>query len=162
MAIITVTNGNDSGAGSLRAALAGDTIDFAAGVSTIDLASSLVMTKNVTIEGSQPGADTPGVTIRGGGIESNFSVFTINANVTASIDGLIIEDGNATGATGSLSTDFSPGATGGAAAGGIFDAGALTLTDSVLEAERRSAGPAAAAVELAAVAPAATPRAPSM
>jgi hypothetical protein len=77
MATITVTNSNDSGAGSLRAALAaaknGDTINFAPSVSTIDLASSLVITKNVTIEGSQPGSTTPGVTVNGGGATSNFS-----------------------------------------------------------------------------------------
>jgi hypothetical protein len=132
MTTIVVTNGNDSGAGSLRAALAsasaGDTIVFAADVTTIDLTSgSLVVATDVTIEGSQPGTSTPGVTIVGGGIASNFSVFKIDANVSATIDGLIIEDGHATGTTGSFI-----GATGGAAAGGIFDAGALTLTDSVL------------------------------
>src|SRR6202048_4290026 len=104
MGTITVQNGNDSGPGSLRAllsvALSGDTINFAAGVTTVDLTSSLVISKNITIEGAQPGSTAPGVTINGGGSSSNFSDFTINDGVTASFDVLIIADGNATGTTG--------------------------------------------------------------
>jgi hypothetical protein len=138
MAIITVTNSNDSGPGSLRAALAaasaGDTINFAPSVTTIDLDSSLVISKNVTIEGSQPGSTTPGVTVNGGGSTSNFSDFVINAGVTAKIDGLIIADGNAVGAAGSAAS------AGGDTAGGIFDAGALTLSDSVLEDDTATGG----------------------
>jgi hypothetical protein len=151
MATITVTNGNDSGAGSLRAALAaasaGDIINFSSGVTTIDLSSSLVVTKNVTIEGSAPGKiGTPGVTINGGGAGSNFSDFVINAGVTATLDGLIIADGNATGATGSagtfgeVGTTLGAGGTGAAAAGGIYDAGSLTLTNSVLQNDTATGG----------------------
>ncbi len=145
MATITVQNGNDSGPGSLRALLAvalpGDSINFAADVTTVDLSSSLVISKNVTIEGLQPGSATPDVTINGGvkkGI--NFSDFTINAGVTASFDGLTIANGNATGATGGAGPlvyngqgfSFYVGGTGGGAAGGIYDAGSLSLTNSVL------------------------------
>src|SRR5213079_3137541 len=60
-ATITVMNTNDSGAGSLRQALAdandGDTIDFQAGISgTITLTSGqLVVNANIMING--PGAD---------------------------------------------------------------------------------------------------------
>ncbi len=147
MAIITVTNSNDSGTGSLRAALAaaaaGDIVNFAPTITTINLSSSLVISKNIIIEGSQPGAHgTPGVTINGGGSSSNFSDFTINAGVTAGFDGLIIADGHATGATGSNggSALYQAGGTGGAAAGGIFDAGALTLTNSVLSNDTATGG----------------------
>ncbi len=144
MATITVTNSNDSGAGSLRAALAsasaGDTINFAPSVTTIDLASSLVIAKNITIEGSQPGeTGTPGVTINGGGPGSNFSDFTIDAGVTAAFDGLIIADGHAAGAAGTVHYAIQAG-NGGAAAGGIYDSGALTLTNSVLQGDTAHGG----------------------
>jgi len=150
MTTITVTTGADSGAGSLRAALAagsaGDTINFAADVTEIDLASTLTIAKNVTIEGSQPGSiGRAGVLIDGGGESSNFSDFTINAGVTATLDGLIIADGHATGAagaTGILGGDVA----GGAAAGGIYDAGALTLSHSQLVRDTAAGGSGGAAV----------------
>ena len=150
MTTITVTTGADSGAGSLRAALAGalagDTINFAADVTEIDLASTLAITKNVTIEGSQPGSiGTPGVAIVGGAASSNFSDFTINAGVTATLDGLIIADGHATGAAGAngiLGGEVAAGA----AAGGIYDAGALTLSHSQLVGDTAVGGSGGAAV----------------
>ncbi len=144
MTTITVTNGNDSGAGSLRDALAsafaGDVINFAAGVTTIDLSSSLIISKkDITIEGAQPGSTTPGVTINGGGNSSSFSDFTINAGASASFDGLVIANGNAAGTT-AIYAPGSTGGTGGAAAGGIYDAGALTLTNSVLQNDTATGG----------------------
>ena len=59
-ATITVTNGNDSGSGSLRHAILdaspGDTINFAPSVTTVTLTSGeLVIDKNLTITG--PGAN---------------------------------------------------------------------------------------------------------
>jgi hypothetical protein len=143
MAIITVTTEADSGPGSLRdalaAAAAGDLINFAAGVTQIDLASSLIIFKNVTIEGSQPGSiGTPEVTVNGGDAISNFSDFIIKAGVKATIDGLIIADGHAVGATGTTGL-FSAGP-GGAAAGGIYDAGALRLTNSLLRDDTATGG----------------------
>ena len=59
-ATITVVNGNDSGAGSLRQAIlvasSGDTINFAPSVTTVTLTSDeLVIDKNLTITG--PGAN---------------------------------------------------------------------------------------------------------
>jgi hypothetical protein len=137
MATITVMNGNDSGAGSLRAALAaasaGDIVNFSVGVTTVDLSSTLAISKNVTIEGLSS-SGTPGVTISG---QNQVTVFKIDHGVTATFDGLIITGGKATGTTGSAGTNryggFEPGGTGGAVAGGIYDAGSLTLTHSVLE-----------------------------
>ena len=55
-ATITVTNGNDSGSGSLRQAIVnaspGDTINFAPSVTTVNLTSDeLLIDKNLTITG---------------------------------------------------------------------------------------------------------------
>jgi len=169
MATITVTNENDSGAGSLRAALAaaapGDIINFGTDVTTINLDSSLVISKGITVDGLQPGSTNPGVTINGGGAGSNFSDFVIDAGVTATFDGLIIQDGHATGAVGAntpLSNLSQPGGQGSAAAGGIYDAGALTLNNSVLQAAPRPAGLAAVVLRMAAAAAVGPRREPSM
>ena len=87
--IITVTNLNDSGAGSLRQAIfdaaAGDTIEFDAGLSgeTISLSSELSIGKNLTISGNVP------ITISG---NNSTRVFNVTAgNVT--FDSLIIANG---------------------------------------------------------------------
>ncbi len=89
---ITVINTNDSGAGSLRQALAdandGDTIDFAI-TGTITLTTGeLLVDKSVTISG--PGAAS--LTVDG-----NLAgrVFHVTSGVTASIAGLTITNGNA-------------------------------------------------------------------
>src|SRR6266536_566608 len=91
-ATITVINTNDSGAGSLRQALAdandGDTIDFAI-TGTITLTTGeLLADKSVTISG--PGAAS--LTVDG-----NLAgrVFHVTSGVTASIAGLTITNGNA-------------------------------------------------------------------
>ena len=92
--VITVSNTADSGAGSLRAALAsannGDTID-ATGVSgTITLASGLSVAKSLTILG--PGANV--LTVSGN--NAGFRVFYIEAHTpstTSTIDGITITSG---------------------------------------------------------------------
>jgi hypothetical protein len=88
--ILTVTNTNDSGPGSLRQALAsannGDTINFAV-TGTIALTSGeLLVNKNVGISG--PGAATLAV-------DGNFTsrVFHIGAGKTVSISGLTLTNG---------------------------------------------------------------------
>ncbi|HEY9808098.1 MAG TPA: DUF4347 domain-containing protein [Halomicronema sp.] len=80
LATITVSNTSDSGAGSLRDAIAtataGDTIQFASSLAnqTITLTSSqLTINKNLIIDGS----GAPGVQING---NNNFRVFEIVAN----------------------------------------------------------------------------------
>ena len=90
-ATITVINGNDSGAGSLRQALAdandGDTIHFGI-TGTITLTTGeLLVDKSVTISG--PGAAS--LTLDG-----NLAgrVFHVSSGVTATIAGLTITNGN--------------------------------------------------------------------
>ena len=98
---VTVTNANDSGAGSLRQALAavpaGGTIDFAVGLSgqTIPLASELVLSKGVTIDASGLGG---GLSLSGGGATRLFRVI-VGGNLT--LRSLTLTGGNGTGAAGS-------------------------------------------------------------
>jgi hypothetical protein len=121
-ATLVVANADDSGAGSLRAAISsagiGDTIIFDASLSgaTIHLASTLTLSKNVTIDGSALASQ---ITISGD-TNSNGTgdvrVFYVNSGVTATLNSLIITKG----------TDINGG-------GGIFnDNGTLTVTNSAL------------------------------
>ncbi len=87
------------------------TITFGSGVAgTIELDSGLVISSDVTIEGS----GTSPLEVGGGGFLSNFSVFTVNSGVTASISGLTIANG------------FS------GSGGGVFNEGSLTLSDDTI------------------------------
>ena len=120
-ATITVTNGNDTGPGSLRQAIVnaspGDTINFAPSVTTVSLSSDeLVIDKNLTITG--PGADR--LTVRPSIPYNGFRIFhIIRSAVTASISGLTISNG--------YSEDDG---------GGIRSAGVLTLADSTISANQ--------------------------
>ena len=120
---ITVTNLTDSGAGSLRQAIADaapdDTITFDSSISggTIHLASTLTLSNNVTIDGSV--LDSP-ITISGDTDNNgtrDVRVFYINPGVTAILKGLTITKGYASG--------YNDG-------GGIYNYGTLTVTNSTL------------------------------
>lgn len=94
-----VTNLNDSGAGSLRAAiLSGDAVvDFTVGLTgTITLASEIPIANSVTITGS-----AAGITVSG---DSATRILNINAPGTANvvITGLTFEDGLANGDGGAI------------------------------------------------------------
>jgi len=109
-ATITVTNTSDSGAGSLRDAIAsaanGDTINFALSYpATITLSTPLTFGPSVNITG--PGASN--LTISGG---DSVVVFIVNAGATVEISGLTVVHGSSL------------------LGGGVFNAGTLTL-DSV-------------------------------
>jgi len=100
--IITVTNTNDSGAGSLRQALSdandGDTIEFAVS-GTIGLTTGeLLVDKSITISG--PGANNLAVD---GNAKS--SVFHIAPGETVTISGLTITNGYTTGFGGGIHND---------------------------------------------------------
>ena len=88
-ATFTVTNTNDTGAGSLREALAitqaGDTIDFAV-TGTITLSSTLPVTKSLTIQG--PAA--PGIIVSG---NNAVRVFRMSGSSNVTLSGLTISNG---------------------------------------------------------------------
>jgi hypothetical protein len=143
--IVTVSNTNDSGVGSLRQAIssanAGDTIQFAAGVTgTIALASGVLdINKNLTIQG--PGADV--LAVSGNNLSK---VFQIEPGVTANISGLTVRNGttllgSGIANSGSLTlTDAAVINNGvvGTAGGGIFNNGQAQLTmDRVLVANNK-------------------------
>jgi hypothetical protein len=91
---LVVTNGNDSGAGSLRQviadACAGSTITFQAGVTTVTLTSGeLSINQNLTIQG--PGANQ--LTVTRGSVASDFRIFNVASNLTVTISGLTISNG---------------------------------------------------------------------
>lgn len=113
---LTVNSTADSGAGSLRQAIAdagaGDTINFASSLSgaTITLASRLTLSKDVTIDGSSL---SEAVSISGNDV---VQVFYINSGVTAVFNSLTITNGKAVSSAG----------------GGIYNAGSLTITNSTI------------------------------
>ncbi|MES2658824.1 MAG: choice-of-anchor Q domain-containing protein [Verrucomicrobiota bacterium] len=120
---ITVTNANDSGAGSLRQAMIdvpdGGVIDFSAAVftdasHTITLASELLLTKTATLDASGIGS---GVTLTGNDLTRVMSV-TAAGNLT--LKKLTLRDGNSTGAAAS------------GFGGALFNAGFASLQDCTI------------------------------
>jgi Chlamydia polymorphic membrane protein (Chlamydia_PMP) repeat len=145
-AMITVTNSNDSGAGSLRQALAnavdGDTINFDSSLDgqTITLTSGeLSVNKSVTVSG--PGADTLAVS---GNATSR--VFVISPGKTVTISGLTITNAS-TNVYGGGIFNFEATLTvnnctvsgnsafqgGGIFNDGFFGSATLTINDSTLD-----------------------------
>lgn len=96
-ATISVSNTNDSGAGSLRTALAtagnGDVIDATGLIGAISLASQLIVSNSVAILGPGPAS----LSVMG---SPTNRVFHITNSVTAAISGLTITNGNINGASG--------------------------------------------------------------
>src|SRR6266480_1578395 len=96
---ITVTNGNDSGPGSLRQALAdatdGDTINFDASVGSVTLTTAeLAITKNVTLSGA------PQMVTVARASQTEFRIFHVLPGHSVEIDGLTISGGHITGDNG--------------------------------------------------------------
>ncbi|MBL8208757.1 MAG: hypothetical protein JNM09_31295, partial [Blastocatellia bacterium] len=134
-ATLTVTNLNDSGAGSLRQAItdavAGDTITFSI-TGTITLASELAINKNLTIQG--PGVNA--LTISGNSASRVFNISAGNYNVA--ISNLTIANGRARGANGPNSSTPRDDGEG----GWLYNAstGTLTLTNCILSSNTAAGG----------------------
>ncbi|MBK8821815.1 MAG: hypothetical protein IPN58_04165 [Anaerolineales bacterium] len=139
-ATITVTNNNDSGAGSLRQALVdvcpGETINFSEALAgqIITLISPLVIDRNVTING-QLAAEV--VDIEGNAV---VRVMTVNNGVTAFLDNLYIYDGSSANGgiirnDGTLTVTNISVVSGSSSnnGGGIYNAGTLTVTNSTVD-----------------------------
>ncbi|HLN31276.1 MAG TPA: DUF4214 domain-containing protein [Gemmataceae bacterium] len=152
---LVVTNTNATGPGSLAQAVAdanasatGGTITFATAAEggVFNTLQSIALTGTLELNNPNTGAaiviDGPaaGVTIGGGGPGSDFSVFTVAANTTATLEGLAVTDGYATagggigneaGATLTLSNDdiFGNSAAYGA---GVDNHGTLRLNSDTL------------------------------
>ena len=127
-ATLTVTNANNTGAGSLRQAIAdaadGDTIDFsnffnsARTISFTVITNEITINKNLTITG--PGSAL--LTIDAGTFGR---VFNISDNTkTVSISGMKLTNGKVTGLGGS--------------GGAIFNASTTTLTDLIVTSNQAS------------------------
>jgi hypothetical protein len=96
---ITVTNGNDSGPGSLRQALAdaneGATINFDPSVGTVTLTTAeLVITKSLTLSGA------PQTVTLARASQTEFRIFHVMPGHSVEIDGLTISGGHITGDNG--------------------------------------------------------------
>ncbi len=121
---ITVTNANDSGAGSLRQALvslcSGGTITFGSDY-TIPLGSPLTVGKNMTIDGAGRS-----VTISGnsdGDGDGDVRVFFVGSGVAATLAHLNIVSGTVGGGTTCSSTNCG---------GGIYNQGTLAVLASTI------------------------------
>lgn len=119
-ATFTVTNADDSGTGTLRAALGAANVS--AGADTIVFDPAFFNTaRTINLTSELPGINGP-LTITGPGAHllnvrrdtgGNYRIFTISSGVTATISGLTISNGNAGTGDG----------------GGILNDGTLTLTN---------------------------------
>jgi len=144
---ITVTNGNDSGPGSLRQALAdandGDTINFDPSVNTVTLSTAeLVITKSITISAS------PQMVAVVRSSQTEFRIFHVMPGHSVEINGLTISGGHITGDNGggilndnstltiahctvSANTIVS-GESVNVFGGGIYNSGTMTLNQAIV------------------------------
>ena len=99
LATLTVTNGNDSGAGSLRKAIYdamdGDTITFSAGMTVTLTGRSLSLYRSLSIDGDLDNDGKADVTIDA---DHSGSIFVIQSNST--LDGLEMKNGLVSGRGG--------------------------------------------------------------
>jgi len=140
--IITVTNGNDSGPGSLRQALAdandGDTINFDPSVASVILTTAeLAIDKSVTLSGA------PQMVTVVRSSQTEFRIFHVMPGHSVEINGLSIHGGHITGDNGGgILNDFSTltiadcavyantivgGSSANNSGGGIYNSGTMTL-----------------------------------
>ncbi len=121
----TVTNTNDSGAGSLRQAIidantagGANTINFSVGTNqTITLSSALPA---ITSDLSITGAGSSGLTVSGNNANNVFTVSTLgnSSTIAVTIANMNIDNGKAAGANGGAAGNRDGGGGGGLGAGG--------------------------------------------
>ncbi|MFS2201452.1 DUF4347 domain-containing protein, partial [Pseudomonas sp. Pseusp3] len=135
LATWTATNNANTGVGSLRAALAsaqsGDIVTFSTGM-TVQLTSELLINKNVYVDGDLNNDGVADVTLDG---QYKTRVIEVAPGSTVTLDGLVITRGLVSGNGG----NGGYGATG-AMAGGIFNAGILTLKNVTVTSNAASGG----------------------
>ncbi len=139
----TVTNTNDSGAGSLRQAI----LDANAAAGTNSISFSLPANSTITLSSAYLSITDPGLTITGPGSSQltlsggNINrIFVINGGAIATITGLTLQNGNGTGGDGgaiynsggtlTLDQDVLTNNTISGNGGAVFSTGTLTVTNS--------------------------------
>ncbi|MES2105518.1 MAG: DUF4347 domain-containing protein [Pseudomonadota bacterium] len=129
LATVTITNGNNTGAGSLRNAIAvagvGDTVTSNASRTVTLSSGELVINKNLTIDFDLDDNGTPDVVVN-----ANYSSRAFNITTgTVVLDGVTITHGLISGNGGTSYTVTAGGSSNG---GAILNAGTLTLKDTTV------------------------------
>ncbi|MBB3243217.1 hypothetical protein FHW68_004785 [Pseudomonas sp. Tn43] len=135
LATWTATNNANTGVGSLRAAIAsaqnGDIVTFSSNM-TVQLTSELLINKNITVDGDLNNDGAADVILDG---QYRTRVMEVTSGSIVTLDGLVITRGLVSGNGG----NGGYGATG-AMAGGIFNAGILTLNNVSVTSNAASGG----------------------
>ncbi|CAI8846861.1 Glycosyl hydrolase [Pseudomonas sp. IT-P4] len=135
LATWTATNNANTGVGSLRAAIAsaqnGDLVTFNSSM-TVQLTSELLVNKNITVDGDLNNDGAADVILDG---QYRTRVIEVASGSTVTLDGLVITRGLVSGTGGNGGYGAS-----GAMAGGIFNAGILTLKNVTVTSNGASGG----------------------
>ncbi|MEK1839221.1 MAG: Ig-like domain-containing protein, partial [Pseudomonas sp.] len=135
LATWNATNNANTGVGSLRAAIAsaqnGDIVTFSSSM-TVQLTSELLINKNITVDGDLNNDGAADVILDG---QYRTRVIEVTAGSIVTLDGLVITRGLVSGTGG----NGGYGATG-SMAGGIFNAGILTLNNVTVTSNAASGG----------------------
>ncbi|UVM50647.1 Ig-like domain-containing protein [Pseudomonas sp. B21-015] len=135
LATWTATNNANTGVGSLRAAIAsaqnGDIVTFSSSM-TVQLTSELLINKNITVDGDLNNDGAADVTLDG---QYRTRVIEVASGSIVTLDGLVITRGLVSGTGGNGGYGAS-----GAMAGGIFNAGILTLSNVTVTSNAASGG----------------------
>ncbi|PMU07204.1 flagellar hook-length control protein FliK, partial [Pseudomonas sp. FW305-20] len=135
LATWTATNNANTGVGSLRAAIAsaqnGDIVTFN-GNMTVQLTSELLINKNITVDGDLNNDGAADVILDG---QYRTRVIEVSSGSIVTLDGLVITRGLVSGTGGNGGYGAA-----GAMAGGVFNAGILTLNNVSVTSNGASGG----------------------